>query len=301
MSTPWGDQEIQERMRLKTGLAEMLKGGVIMDVTNADQAKIAEEAGAVAVMALERIPADIRAAGGVARMSQPRMIQQIQKAVSIPVMAKCRIGHFAEAQVLEALGVDFVDESEVLTPADEANHVDKHAFKVPFVCGCRDLGEALRRIGEGAAMIRTKGEAGSGNIVEAVRHMRLVQDGIRRLTHLRPDEMMAEAKRLGAPYHVLLDTASLGRLPVPNFAAGGVATPADASLMMQLGAESVFVGSGIFKSQDPQPRAEAIVQAVTYFDDPAKLLEISLELGEAMPGLDIHEMKDEEKLASRGW
>jgi pyridoxal 5'-phosphate synthase pdxS subunit len=301
MDTPWSDQEIQERMRLKTGLAEMLKGGVIMDVTNAEQAKIAEEAGAVAVMALERIPADIRAAGGVARMSQPRMIKEIQDKVSIPVMAKCRIGHFAEAQILEVLGVDFVDESEVLTPADEQNHIDKFAFKVPFVCGCRDLGEALRRISEGAAMIRTKGEAGSGNIVEAVRHMRLVQDGIRRLVSLRPDEMMAEAKRHSAPYHVLLETARLGRLPVPNFAAGGVATPADASLMMQLGAESVFVGSGVFKSEDPKPRAEAIVQAVTYYDDPQKLLEISMELGKAMPGLDIHTLPEEQKLAARGW
>ncbi len=297
----WGEREIQARMRLKTGLAEMLKGGVIMDVTDAEQAKIAENAGAVAVMALERIPADIRAAGGVARMSPPRMIKRIQDEVSIPVMAKCRIGHFAEAQVLEALGVDFVDESEVLTPADEHNHIDKFAFTVPFVCGCRDLGEALRRIGEGAAMIRTKGEAGSGNIVEAVRHMRLVQDGIRRLQLLRPDEMMAEAKNLGAPYHVLLETARLGRLPVPNFAAGGVATPADASLMMQLGAESVFVGSGIFKSDDPQPRAEAIVQAVTYFDDPARLLAISMELGEAMSGLDVRTLEEGQRLATRGW
>ena len=301
MNTPWEDQEIQERMRLKIGLAEMLKGGVIMDVTNAEQAKIAEDAGAVAVMALERIPADIRVSGGIARMSQPKMIKEIQATVSIPVMAKCRIGHFAEAQILEALGVDFVDESEVLTPADEANHIDKLPFRVPFVCGCRDLGEALRRIGEGAAMIRTKGEAGSGNIVEAVRHMRRVQDGIRRLTLLRPDEMMAEAKQLGAPYHVLLETAQLGKLPVPNFAAGGVATPADASLMMQLGAENVFVGSGIFKSNDPRPRAEAIVQAVTYYDDPQKLLEISMELGEAMPGLDVASMPEEERLATRGW
>ena len=301
MNTVWTDQEIKERMLLKVGLAEMLKGGVIMDVTNAEQAKIAEEAGAVAVMALERIPADIRADGGIARMSQPQMIKQIQDIVSIPVMAKVRIGHFAEAQLLEALGVDFVDESEVLTPADEAHHIDKFPFRVPFVCGCRDLGEALRRIGEGAAMIRTKGEAGSGNIVEAVRHMRKVQDGIRRLTNLRPDEMMAEAKQLGAPYHVLLETARLGKLPVPNFAAGGVATPTDASLMMQLGAESVFVGSGIFKSEDPKPRAEAIVQAVTYYDDPQKLLEISLDLGEAMAGLDVAGMKEEEKLASRGW
>ncbi len=301
MDTPWSNGDVKERLRLKVGLAEMLKGGVIMDVTDARQAKIAEEAGAVAVMALERIPADIRAHGGVARMSSPRMIKEIQGAVSIPVMAKCRIGHFAEAQILEALGVDFVDESEVLTPADEKHHIDKHAFRVPFVCGCRDLGEALRRIGEGAAMIRTKGEAGSGNIVEAVRHMRLVQDGIRRLQLLRPDEMMAEAKTLGAPYHVLLETARLGRLPVPNFAAGGVATPADAALMMQLGAESVFVGSGIFKSQDPQPRAEAIVQAVTYHDDPRKLLEISLELGEAMPGLELGQIPDAQRLAARGW
>ena len=252
-------------------------------------------------MALERIPADIRAHGGVARMSSPRMIREIQGAVSIPVMAKCRIGHFAEAQILEALGVDFIDESEVLTPADEKHHIDKHAFRVPFVCGCRDLGEALRRIGEGAAMIRTKGEAGSGNIVEAVRHMRLVREGIRRLQLLRPDEMMAEAKTLGAPYHVLLETARLGRVPVPNFAAGGVATPADAALMMQLGAESVFVGSGIFKSQDPQPRAAAIVQAVTYHDDPRKLLEISLELGEAMPGLELGQIPDAQRLAARGW
>lgn len=301
METPWSSEEIQRRMRLKTGLAEMLKGGVIMDVTDAKQAKIAEQAGAVAVMALERIPADIRAQGGVARMSQPRLIKEIQDAVSIPVMAKCRIGHFAEAQILEALGVDFVDESEVLTPADEKHHIDKWAFKVPFVCGCRDLGEALRRVGEGAAMIRTKGEAGSGNIVEAVRHMRVVQDGIRRLQLLRPDEMMAEAKELGAPYHVMLETARLGQLPVPNFAAGGVATPADAALMMQLGAETVFVGSGIFKSKDPAARAEAIVQAVTYHDDPQKLLEVSMALGEAMPGLEIGQIPSEQRLAARGW
>ncbi len=301
METPWSSEEIQRRMRLKTGLAEMLKGGVIMDVTDAKQAKIAEQAGAVAVMALERIPADIRAQGGVARMSQPRLIKEIQDAVSIPVMAKCRIGHFAEAQILEALGVDFVDESEVLTPADEKHHIDKWAFKVPFVCGCRDLGEALRRVGEGAAMIRTKGEAGSGNIVEAVRHMRVVQDGIRRLQLLRPDEMMAEAKELGAPYHVMLETARLGKLPVPNFAAGGVATPADAALMMQLGAETVFVGSGIFKSKDPAARAEAIVQAVTYHDDPQKLLEVSMALGEAMPGLEIGQIPSEQRLAARGW
>jgi pyridoxal 5'-phosphate synthase pdxS subunit len=301
METPWNDEEIGRRLRLKVGLAEMLKGGVIMDVTNADQAKIAQDAGAVAVMALERIPADIRAHGGVARMSAPRMIKEIQDRVSIPVMAKCRIGHFVEAQILEALGVDFVDESEVLTPADEKNHIDKFAFTVPFVCGCRDLGEALRRIGEGAAMIRTKGEAGSGNIVEAVRHMRMVRDGIRRLTLLGQDELMAEAKNLGAPYHVMVETARLGRLPVPNFAAGGVATPADAALMMQLGAETVFVGSGIFKSEDPQARAEAIVQAVTFFDDPRKLLEISMGLGDAMPGLEIASIPEEQRLAGRGW
>jgi pyridoxal 5'-phosphate synthase pdxS subunit len=301
MQFPWVDEKSQQLMVRKIGLAEMLKGGVIMDVTNATQAKIAEEAGAVAVMALERIPADIRAAGGIARMSQPRMIKEIQDKVSIPVMAKCRIGHFAEAQVLEALGVDFVDESEVLTPADEHHHVWKWDFTVPFVCGCRDLGEALRRIGEGAAMIRTKGEAGSGNIVEAVRHMRMVQDGIRRLGSLRDDEMMAEAKNLGAPLNLLFEVRRLGKLPVPNFAAGGVATPADAALMMHLGAETVFVGSGIFKSDDPKPRAEAIVQAVTYFDDPKKLMEISMNLGEAMRGIDVAALPEAEKLASRGW
>ncbi|MBT4291760.1 pyridoxal 5'-phosphate synthase lyase subunit PdxS [bacterium] len=288
-------------MKLKVGLAEMLKGGCIMDVTNAEQAKVAEEAGAVAVMALERIPADIRADGGIARASQPKMIREIQNTVSIPVMAKCRIGHFAEAQILEAMGVDFVDESEVLTPADEKNHVDKYDFNVPFVCGCRNLGEALRRIGEGAAMIRTKGEAGSGNIVEAVRHMRQVQEDIRKLTVLREDELMAEAKNMGAPYHLVLETAKLGKLPVPNFAAGGIATPADASLMMQLGAETVFVGSGIFKSNDPKPRAEAIVQAVTYYDDPKKLLEISMDLGDAMDGIDVAGLPDSEKMSSRGW
>jgi pyridoxal 5'-phosphate synthase pdxS subunit len=288
-------------LRVKTGLAEMLKGGVIMDVTNAEQAKIAEAAGAVSVMALERVPADIRRDGGVARMADPTKIREIMKAVSIPVMAKVRIGHFVEAQILEALGVDFVDESEVLTPADEHYHVDKFAFKVPFVCGCRDLGEALRRIGEGAAMIRTKGEAGSGNIVEAVRHMRAVTGGIRELTQLRPEQLMTRAKDLGAPYELVRWVGQNGRLPVPNFSAGGIATPADAALMMQLGAESVFVGSGIFKSKDPKPRAEAIVQAVTYFDDPRKLLEISMELGEAMPGLDVHELKEEERLAARGW
>lgn len=286
---------------VKVGLAEMLKGGVIMDVTTPEQAKIAEDAGAVAVMALERIPADIRAAGGIARMSNPKVIKAIQDVVSIPVMAKCRIGHFAEAQVLEALGVDFIDESEVLTPADEENHIWKHDFKVPFVCGCRDLGEALRRIGEGAAMIRTKGEAGSGNIVEAVRHMRMVQSGIRKLTTLQDDELMAEAKRLGAPFEIVRQVAKTGKLPVPNFAAGGVATPADASLMMQLGAETVFVGSGIFKSEDPTARAKAIVLATTYYNNPEKVAEVSAGLGEAMHGLDIAEIPESERLAKRGW
>ena len=300
MPHPNGNQA-DDRLRVKVGLAEMLKGGVIMDVTDADQAKIAEEAGAVAVMALERIPADIRSQGGVARMSKPRMIKEIQEAVSIPVMAKCRIGHFAEAQVLEALGVDFIDESEVLTPADEENHVDKFAFKVPFVCGCRNVGEALRRIGEGAAMIRTKGEPGTGNIVEAVRHMREVNEGIRRIQMLRPDELMAEAKNLGAPHHLVLQVHELGKLPVPNFAAGGIATPADASLMMQLGAETVFVGSGIFKSSDPAARAKAIVEATTYYDDPKKLLEVSMDLGDAMDGLEIDTLPEEELMAPRGW
>ena len=301
MKSPRSNQEIQEQFRHKVGLAEMLKGGVIMDVTNAEQAKIAEEAGAVAVMALERIPSDIRKTGGIARMSQPGMIRQIQDMVSIPVMAKVRIGHFAEAQILEALGVDFIDESEVLTPADNANHVYKHDFKVPFVCGCRNLGEALRRIGEGAAMMRTKGEAGSGDVVEAVTHMREVTEGIRRLQMMRTDELMAEAKNLGAPYHVLVETAELGKLPVPNFAAGGIATPADAALMMQLGAESVFVGSGIFASEDPGPRAKAIVDATTYHDDPVKLMEISMKLGEAMKGRAVNEMAEGEKMAGRGW
>jgi pyridoxal 5'-phosphate synthase pdxS subunit len=285
----------------KVGLAEMLKGGVIMDVTNAEQSKIAEDAGAVAVMALERIPADIRKAGGVARMTDPAKIQAIQKAVSIPVMAKCRIGHFVEAQILEQLGIDFIDESEVLTPADEANHIDKHAFKVPFVCGCRDLGEALRRIGEGAAMIRTKGEAGTGNIVEAVRHMRQVMGDIRRLTVLGDDEIMATAKNLGAPYELVKKTAELGKLPVPNFAAGGVATPADAALMMQLGAETVFVGSGIFKSSDPAARAQAIVQAVTHYNDPEVLLKVSTGLGEAMPGIEMSELSEKDQIQHRGW
>jgi len=301
MEHPWVDNETRELFRRKVGLAEMLKGGVIMDVTDAVQAKIAEEAGAVAVMALERIPSDIRKDGGIARMSSPGMIKQIQEAVSIPVMAKVRIGHFAEAQILQALGVDFIDESEVLTPADNANHVYKHDFKVPFVCGCRNLGEALRRIGEGAAMMRTKGEAGSGDVVEAVTHMREVTEGIRRLQMMRTDELMAEAKNLGAPYHVLVETAELGKLPVPNFAAGGIATPADAALMMQLGAETVFVGSGIFASDDPAPRAKAIVDAVTFHDDPVRLMEVSMELGEAMKGRAVNEMAENEKMAGRGW
>jgi pyridoxal 5'-phosphate synthase pdxS subunit len=279
----------------------MLKGGVIMDVTDAAQAKIAERAGAVAVMALERVPADIRAAGGVARMSDPKIIKSIQDAVSIPVMAKCRIGHFAEARILEALEIDFIDESEVLTPADDRYHVDKWAFKVPFVCGCRDLGEALRRIGEGAAMIRTKGEPGTGDIVEAVRHMRTVTDEIARLSRLRPEELMTAAKELGAPYELVVEVARSGRLPVPNFSAGGVATPADAALMMELGAESVFVGSGIFKSGDPERRAIAIVGAVTYYKDPKKLAELSEDLGEPMVGIGLGELKDEERMAKRGW
>ena len=286
---------------VKVGLAEMLKGGVIMDVTTSEQAKIAEEAGAVAVMALERIPADIRAHGGIARMSNPKVIKEIQNIVSIPVMAKCRIGHFAEAQILEALKVDFIDESEVLTPADEENHIWKYDFKVPFVCGCRDLGEALRRIGEGAALIRTKGEAGSGNIVEAVRHMRRVQSEIKKLSTMSDDELMAEAKRLGAPFEIVQKVSKTGKLPVPNFAAGGVATPADASLMMQLGAESVFVGSGIFKSDDPAPRARAIVLATTYYDNPLKLSEISAGLKDAMKGIDIAEIPEKERMANRGW
>jgi len=301
METLWTDPKVAELFRHKVGLAEMLKGGVIMDVTNAEQARIAQEAGAVAVMALERIPSDIRKAGGIARMSQPAMIKAIQDAVSIPVMAKVRIGHFAEAQILQALGVDFIDESEVLTPADNANHIHKHDFKVPFVCGCRNLGEALRRVGEGAAMIRTKGEAGSGDVVEAVTHMREVMTAIRRLTTLREDELMAEAKNLGAPYHLVVATARLGKLPVPNFAAGGIATPADAALMRQLGAETVFVGSGIFASEDPAPRARAIVLASTHFDDPQALLEVSMDLGEPMRGRAVNEMQECEKLAGRGW
>ena len=288
-------------IRLKTGLAEMLKGGVIMDVTDAEQARIAQDAGAVAVMALERVPADIRAEGGVARMASPKRIREIMAAVTIPVMAKVRIGHFAEAQALEALGVDFIDESEVLTPADEEHHIDKQAFRVPFVCGARDLGEALRRVGEGAAMIRTKGEAGSGNIVEAVRHLRRINQEIRRLTVLGAEELMSEAKKLGAPYEIVRLVASTGRLPVPNFAAGGIATPADAALCMQLGAESVFVGSGIFKSSDPAVRARAIVKATTHYKDPKAVLEASEELGEAMRGLDVSKLAESELLQTRGW
>jgi len=286
---------------VKVGLAEMLKGGVIMDVTNADQAQIAEDAGATAVMALERIPADIREDGGIARMSNPKMIREIQEKVSIPVMAKCRIGHFVEAQILEALNVDFIDESEVLTPADENNHIDKLKFKIPFVCGCRNLGEALRRIGEGAAMIRTKGEAGSGNIVEAVRHMRSVMGEIRALTVMSEEELMAESKRLAAPYELIKQTAKLGKLPVPNFAAGGIATPADSSLMIQLGAEAVFVGSGIFKSEDPPARAKAIVEATTHWDDPDILAKVSEGLLDAMKGLDISEIPEGQLLQERGW
>jgi len=287
--------------RVKTGLAQTLKGGVIMDVVTPEHAKIAEDAGACAVMALERVPADIRAAGGVARMADPTIIMAIKEAVSIPVMAKCRIGHFVEAQVLESLGVDFVDESEVLTPADESHHIWKHGFKVPFVCGCRDLGEALRRIAEGAAMIRTKGEAGTGNIVEAVRHMRAVMDGIRRLHALPEDELVAEAKVLGASLELVIEVHKTGKLPVVNFAAGGVATPADAALMMQLGAEGVFVGSGVFKSSDPETRAQAIVKATTHYQDPAILAEVSKGLGAAMPGLDIKAIPQQELLSPRGW
>jgi pyridoxal 5'-phosphate synthase pdxS subunit len=286
---------------VKVGLAQMLKGGVIMDVVTADHAKIAEEAGACAVMALERVPADIRAAGGVARMSDPTIIEEIKRAVTIPVMAKCRIGHFVEAQVLEALGIDYIDESEVLTPADEEHHVWKHDFTVPFVCGCRNLGEALRRIGEGAAMIRTKGEAGTGNVVEAVRHARAVLGEIRKLQSLGREELMAEAKMLGAPFELLGEVARTGRLPVVNFAAGGIATPADAALMMQLGVDGVFVGSGIFKSSNPAARAKAIVEATTHFRDAKRIAEVSRGLGEAMPGIEIRTLKPEEQLASRGW
>jgi len=287
-------------VKVKRGLADMLKGGVIMDVTNPEQAKIAEEAGAVAVMALERVPADIRKEGGVARMADPALIEDIMKAVSIPVMAKVRIGHFVEAQILEALGVDFIDESEVLTPADEEHHIDKWKFKIPFVCGARNLGEALRRIAEGAAMIRTKGEAGTGNVVEAVRHMRAVMDEIRKIKSMTEDELMAEAKRIGAPLELVIEVKELGRLPVVNFAAGGIATPADAALMMQLGADGVFVGSGIFKSGNPRKRAKAIVDAVTYYDKPEILKEVSKDLGEPMVGIDIRTLKEEELLQKRG-
>ena len=286
---------------VKVGLAEMLKGGVIMDVTNHEQAIIAEKAGACAVMALERIPSDIRKDGGISRMSDPEMIKEIQKSVSIPVMAKCRIGHFAEAQVLEALEIDFIDESEVLTPADEHNHVWKHDFKVPFVCGCRNLGEALRRIAEGAALIRTKGEAGSGNIVEAVRHIRTVMNDIRRLATLEHDQLVAESKNMGAPLDLVIQVSETGKLPVPNFAAGGIATPADASLMMQLGAETVFVGSGIFKSEDPEARAKAVVEATTHYQNPEKVLEASTGLKSAMRGLDMSEIPEDERLQERGW
>jgi len=294
-------------IRVKTGLAEMLKGGVIMDVTNAEQAAIAEKAGAVAVMALERVPSDIRKEGGVARMASPQKIREIMEIVSIPVMAKCRIGHFAEAQVLEALGVDFVDESEVLTPADEEHHVDKWAFKVPFVCGARDLGEALRRIAEGAALIRTKGEAGSGNVVEAVRHMRKIMSQMRRVTRLTDSELVHEAKTLGAPVELVRwvrdnnQGMEFPRLPVPNFAAGGVATPADAALLMQLGAETVFVGSGVFKSSDPELRGRAIVHAVLHYKEPKEVLAASQELGEAMPGLDVRSLDEKDLLQTRGW
>lgn len=287
--------------RLKKGLAEMLKGGVIMDVVSAEQAKIAEEAGAVAVMALERVPADIRAAGGVARMADPKIIKEIMKAVSIPVMAKARIGHFVEAQVLEALGVDYIDESEVLTPADEKYHINKHNFKVPFVCGARNLGEALRRIGEGAAMIRTKGEPGTGNIVEAVRHMRQVMDEIRKLKNMPKEELMSMAKELGAPFELLQEVAENGRLPVVNFAAGGIATPADAALMMQLGADGVFVGSGIFKSDDPQKRAKAIVEATTHYNNPEIIAQVSEGLGEAMKGIEISKIEAAARMQDRGW
>ncbi|HEX2035359.1 MAG TPA: pyridoxal 5'-phosphate synthase lyase subunit PdxS [Chloroflexota bacterium] len=286
---------------VKKGLAQMLKGGVIMDVVTPEHARIAEDAGACSVMALERVPADIRAAGGVARMSDPELIAKIIDAVTIPVMAKVRIGHFVEAQVLEALGVDYIDESEVLTPADELHHINKHDFKVPFVCGCRDLGEALRRIGEGAAMIRTKGEAGTGNVVEAVRHARTVLGQIRALQAMPPEELMAEAKRLGAPYELVKEIHDTGRLPVVNFAAGGIATPADAALMMQLGVDGVFVGSGIFKSENPAVRAKAIVQATTHFRDPAIIAEVSKGLGGAMPGLEVATMPNNERLAVRGW
>ncbi|HWZ30069.1 MAG TPA: pyridoxal 5'-phosphate synthase lyase subunit PdxS [Bryobacteraceae bacterium] len=292
---------LSEEFRLKVGLAEMLKGGVIMDVTNVEQAKIAETAGASAVMALERVPSDIRKEGGVARMAAIRIIREIMETVSIPVMAKARIGHFTEARVLEALGVDYIDESEVLTPADEEHHINKRDYKVPFVCGARNLGEALRRIAEGAAMIRTKGEAGSGNIVEAVRHIRTIVKEMKHLTILGKEELVHESKNLGAPLELVEWVAANGRLPVPNFSAGGIATPADAALVMQLGAEAVFVGSGIFKSEDPETRARAIVKAATYYNDPVKLLEASEELGEAMRGLDVSKLPQEELMQTRGW
>ncbi len=287
--------------RVKSGLAEMLKGGVIMDVTTPEQAKIAEDAGAVAVMALERVPADIRAAGGVARMADPRIVEEIMEAVTIPVMAKARIGHFVEAQVLESMGVDFIDESEVLTPADELYHIDKSTFKVPFVCGARNLGEALRRVGEGAAMIRTKGEAGTGDVVEAVRHIRQVTEDIRRVHHARAEELMSIAKELNAPYDLVVEVHKNGRLPVVNFAAGGVATPADAALMMQLGVEGVFVGSGIFKSDNPAARAKAVVEAVAHYEDPAVIAKVSKGIGDAMKGMNVGQISAEERLASRGW
>ncbi len=296
----WSNRQ-HSTWKTKIGFAEMLKGGVIMDVVTPDHAKIAEDAGAAAVMALERVPADIRADGGVSRMSDPRMIDGIQKSVSIPVMAKCRIGHFMEARILESLGVDFIDESEVLSPADDQYHVDKSAFKVPFVCGCRNLGEALRRIGEGAAMIRTKGEAGTGDVIEAVRHMRTLMDGIRSLTVMPHDQLMTVAKELNAPFDLVEEVARMGKLPVPNFSAGGLAIPADAALMMHLGAESVFVGSGIFKSSDPPRRAKAMVEAVTHYKDADKLAQISEGLGEPMVGIGCDELADKEKLARRGW
>ncbi|KAJ3342113.1 Pyridoxal 5'-phosphate synthase subunit snz1 [Gonapodya sp. JEL0774] len=292
---------IEGKFKLKAGLAQMLKGGVIMDVVNVEQARIAEEAGAVAVMALERVPADIRKDGGVARMSDPKMIREIKAAVTIPVMAKVRIGHFVEAQILEALGIDYIDESEVLTPADDVNHIDKNKYSIPFVCGCRNLGEALRRINEGAAMIRTKGEAGTGNVVEAVRHARQVRSDIRRAQAMSEEELFTYAKELGAPYHLLKETAQLGRLPVVNFAAGGVATPADAALMMQLGMDGVFVGSGIFKSGDPAKRARAIVKAVTHFNDAKVLAEVSEDLGEPMVGINCDILPEDQKMAKRGW
>jgi pyridoxal 5'-phosphate synthase pdxS subunit len=299
-NTLWSQRQTAT-WRTKVGLAEMLKGGVIMDVTDAEQARIAADAGAQAVMALERVPADIRADGGVARMSDPAMIEEIQKAVTIPVMAKCRIGHLAEARILEALGVDFIDESEVLTPADDQYHVDKHNYRIPFVCGCRNLGEALRRVGEGAAMMRTKGEAGTGDIVEAVRHLRTLNAEMRALQNVPSDELMSRARDLGAPYDLVAEVAKTGKLPVPNFSAGGVATPADAALMMQLGAEAVFVGSGVFKSNNPERRARAIVDAVAHYDDPEKLIEISRGIGAPMTGINISVLPEEDRLASRGW